>query len=124
DVCSSDLGVDDREMLEATGWSARPLFVAVFALGGLLAGLAGGLGAPVLGASMGQEFTILVFAFVIVVVGGLGSLMGAFVASLMVGVADALGKALMPTFADFTMMALVVLVLAWRPGGLFGWAAR
>jgi branched-chain amino acid transport system permease protein len=117
-------GVDDREMLEASGISPRALFLAVFGLGGLLAGLAAGLGAPVLGASMGQEFSILVLAFVVVVLGGAGSLAGAFVASLAVGVADALGKALMPTFAEFTMMGLVILVLAWRPAGLFGTAAR
>jgi len=117
-------GVDDREMLEGTGISARPLFTSVFALGGLLAGLAAGLGAPVLGASMGQEFSILVLAFVVVVLGGPGSLLGAFVASLAVGVADALGKALIPTVAEFTMMALVILVLAWRPAGLFGLAER
>jgi branched-chain amino acid transport system permease protein len=117
-------GVDDREMLEASGISPRALFAAVFGLGGLLAGLAAGLGAPVLGASMGQEFSILVLAFVIVVLGGAGSLAGAFVASLAVGVADALGQALMPTFAEFTMMGLVILVLAWRPAGLFGMATR
>ena len=117
-------GVDDREMLEASGVSAGPLFTAVFAIGGLLAGLAAGLGAPVIGASMGQEFTILVLAFVIVVLGGPGSLLGAFLASLAVGIADALGKALVPTFAEFTMMGLVILVLAWRPSGLFGLADR
>jgi branched-chain amino acid transport system permease protein len=117
-------GVDDREMLEASGASVRPLFLGVFAIGGLLAGLAAGVGAPVLGASMGQEFTILVLAFVIVVLGGAGSLKGAFVASLAVGIADALGKALMPTFAEFTMMGLVIVTLAWRPNGIFGWAGR
>jgi branched-chain amino acid transport system permease protein len=117
-------GVDDREMLEATGISTRPLFAAVFALGGLLAGLAAGLGAPVLGASMGQEFTILIFAFVVVVVGGPGSLQGAFLVSLVVGIADALGKSLFPTFAEFTMMGIVVLVLAWRPAGIFGWGEQ
>ena len=115
-------GVDDREMLEATGVSSGPLFLAVFALSGLLAGLAGGIGAPVLGASMGQEFGVLVLAFVIVVLGGPGNLKGAFLASLAVGIADAYGKALIPTFAEFTMMALVVAVLAWRPEGLFGGA--
>jgi branched-chain amino acid transport system permease protein len=73
---------------------------------------------------MGQEFTILVLAFVIVVLGGPGSLLGAFLASLAVGIADALGKALVPTFAEFTMMGLVILVLAWRPSGLFGLADR
>lgn len=113
-------GVDDRGMLEATGISAAPLFAAVFALSGCLAGLAAGLGAPVLGASMGQEFSILVLAFVIVVLGGPGNLTGAFIASLAVGIADAFGKALIPTFAEFTMMGLVVIVLAWRPAGLFG----
>lgn len=117
-------GVDDREMLEATGISAGPLFAAVFALSGCLAGLAAGLGAPVLGASMGQEFSILVLAFVIVVLGGPGNLTGAFVASLAVGIADAFGKALIPTFAEFTMMGLVVVVLAWRPAGLFGAVAK
>ena len=115
-------GVDDREMLEATGVASGPLFLAVFALSGLLAGLAGGIGAPVMGASMGQEFSVLVLAFVIVVLGGTGNLGGAFVASLAVGLADAFGKALMPTFAEFTMMALVVAVLAWRPQGLLGGA--
>jgi branched-chain amino acid transport system permease protein len=115
-------GVDDREMLEGTGVSSGPLFLGVFVLSGLLAGLAGGIGAPVLGASMGQEFGVLVLAFVIVVLGGAGNLKGAFVASLAVGIADAFGKALMPTFAEFTMMALVVVVLAWRPEGLFGGA--
>jgi branched-chain amino acid transport system permease protein len=116
-------GVDDPAMLEATGTRSRPLFAAVFALSGALAGLAAGLGSPVLGAALGQEFEILVLALVIVVLGGLGSLKGAFVTSLLVGVADAFGRAYVPTFAEFTMMALVVVVLAVRPAGLFGWAA-
>ncbi|CNE18948.1 urea ABC transporter membrane protein [Mycobacterium tuberculosis] len=115
-------GVDDRAMLEATGISAGPIFLAVFGLSGLLAGLAAGLAAPVLGAAMGQEFSVLVLAFVIVVLGGAGDLRGAFLASLAVGVADAYGKAFLPTLAEFTMMALVVVVLAWRPQGLFGGA--
>jgi branched-chain amino acid transport system permease protein len=111
-------------MLEASGVAVKPLLLAVFALGGLLAGLAAGVGGPVIGASMGQEFTILVLALVIVVLGGAGSLQGAFVASILVGVADALGKWLIPTVAEFVMMGLVVLVLAWRPTGIFGWAER
>jgi branched-chain amino acid transport system permease protein len=115
-------GVDDREMLSTLGVSTRRLFGAVFALSGVLAGLAAGLGAPVLGAAMGQEFDILVLALVIVVLGGPGSLAGAFIASLAVGVADAYGKAFLPSFAEFTMMGLVVVVLAWRPAGLFGTA--
>lgn len=115
-------GVDDRRMLEAIGVSAGPLMLAVFALSGLLAGIAGGIGAPVLGASLGQEFSVLVLAFVVVVLGGPGNLKGAFVASLAVGVADAFGKALAPTFAEFTMMALVVVALTWRPHGILSGA--
>jgi branched-chain amino acid transport system permease protein len=115
-------GVDDRDMLQASGYSTGPLFLVVFGVSGLLAGLAGGIGAPVLGASMGQEFSVLVLALVIVVLGSPGNLKGAFVASLAVGVADAFGKALLPTFAEFTMMGLVVAVLAWRPEGLLAGA--
>lgn len=117
-------GVDDRESLEAMGVRTEPLSTAVFALSGALAGAAAGLGAPVLSASMGQEFTVLVFALVVVVLGGLGSLSGAFVASLAVGLSDAIGKALIPEFSEFTMMLLVVVVLGWRPAGLFGRVVR
>ena len=117
-------GEDDREMVSALGVSTRRLFGIVFALSGALAGLAGGLGAPVLGASMGAEFGVLVLALVVVVIGGPGSLKGAFIASLVVGVVDAYGKAYLPTFAEFSMMGLVIVVLAWRPAGLFGLADR
>src|SRR5690606_13012440 len=106
------------------GLAAAPLFAAVFALAGLLAGLAAGLGAPVLGASIGQEISVLVLALVILVLGGPGSLAGAFIARLTVGVAGAFGKMLLPTFAGFTLRVLVVVVLAGRPSGLFGGAAR
>lgn len=111
-------GADDREQLEALGVRTDVLFLAVFALAGGLAGLAGGLGAPLLGATVGQEFSMLILALVAVVVGGLGSLKGAFVASVLVGLVDAYGKAWLPTFASFTVMALVVAVLAIRPNGL------
>lgn len=112
-------GADDREQLEALGVRTDSLFLAVFALAGALAGLAGGLGAPLVGASVGQEFNMLILALVAVVVGGLGSLKGAFVASVLVGLVDAYGKAWLPTFASFTIMALVIAVLAIRPTGLF-----
>ena len=111
-------GADDREQLEALGIRTDLLFLAVFALAGGLAGLAGGLGVPLLGASVGQEFDVLILALVAVVVGGLGSLKGAFIASILVGLVDAYGKAWLSTFASFTIMALVVLVLAVRPAGL------
>lgn len=111
-------GVDDREALQAMGVRTGPLHAAVFAIAGGLAGTGAGLAAPILGASMGHEFTVLVLALVVVVLGGLGNLKGAFVASLIVGLADAFGRALLPQFAEFTIMGLVVLVLAWRPEGL------
>ena len=117
-------GVDDRESLEAMGVRTEPLSTAVFALSGALAGAAAGLGAPVLGASMGQEFSVLVFALVVVVLGGLGSLGGAFLAAIAVGISDAVGKALIPQFGEFIMMGLVVIVLGWRPAGLFGRSTR
>ena len=112
-------GADDKEQLEAMGVRPQLLSLAVFALSGGLAGLAGGLAAPILGASLGQEFSLLIFALVAVVIGGLGSLSGAFIASILVGLADAYGKAALPSFASFTIMALVIVVLAVRPGGLF-----
>ncbi|MGD9700875.1 MAG: branched-chain amino acid ABC transporter permease [Acidimicrobiia bacterium] len=111
-------GADDREQLEAMGVRTSFLNVAVFGLSGALAGLAAGLGAPILGASVGQEFSMLIFALVAVVIGGLGSLKGALIASVVVGLVDAYGKAWLPTFASFTVMALVVVVLAIRPHGL------
>jgi branched-chain amino acid transport system permease protein len=111
-------GVDDTEQLEAMGVRPRVLYFAVFGLAGGLAGLAGGLGAPILGASVGQEFDLLIYALVAVVLGGLGSLGGAFVASLLVGLVDAYATAVVPTAASFTVMALVVLVLTFRPNGL------
>ena len=113
-------GVDDREQLEALGVRPRTLHLSVFALAGALAGLAGGLGVPILGASVGQELDMLIFALVAVVIGGLGSLGGSFVASMLVGLADAYGKAVVPSAASFTIMALVVAVLAVRPAGLVG----
>lgn len=111
-------GADDREQLEAIGVRSDLLFLGVFALSGALAGLAGGLGVPLLGAAVGQEFSLLILALVAVVVGGLGSLKGALVASVLVGLVDAYGKAWLPTFASFTVMTLVVVVLAVRPAGL------
>ena len=111
-------GVDDTEQLEAMGVRPKVLYLSIFALAGSLAGLAGGLGLPVLGASVGQELDLLIFALVAVVIGGLGSLSGAFVASVVVGLVDAYGKAMVPSAASFTIMALVVVILAWRPTGL------
>ena len=113
-------GVDDEDMVHALGVDTRLLFGATFVIGAALAGLAGGMGSVVVGAYAGADFDVLVLALVVVVLGGLGSLQGAFVASVGVGVADSLGKALFPELAPFSIMALVVATLAFRPQGLFG----
>lgn len=111
-------GVNDPAMLSAIGRNPQRLFLSIFVLGFLLAGLAGVAGAPFLGAAPGVEYTVLLYAVPVVVVGGLGSVTGAFAASALVGVVDSLGKAHFPELATFLLFAVVVAVLAWRPTGL------
>jgi branched-chain amino acid transport system permease protein len=96
------------------------LATAVFAFGAGLAALGGIIGGPLLGVYPGADFEILLLAFVVVIIGGLGSLKGAFVGALLVGLLDNFGKALFPEFALFTIFAPMALVLAVRPTGLFG----
>ncbi len=112
--------VDDRAMAAAMGIRVDAVFAAVFAVGAALAGLTGVLGAPVLGLSIGLEFDVLLLAVVVVVVGGIGSLSGAFVGSMAVGLIDGFGKARFPEISYFTLFAPVILILLLRPTGLFG----
>ncbi len=113
-------GVDDREMVSAMGINIKRLFTAVFILGTMLAGLAGVLGASLLTLYPGADSEILTFALVVVIVGGLGSLKGAVAGSLVVGLLDNYGKAYFPELAYFSLFAPMVLILLWRPQGLFG----
>jgi branched-chain amino acid transport system permease protein len=115
--------VDDRAMAAVMGIRVDAVFAAVFTTGAALAGATGVLGAPVLGLSIGLEFEVLLLAVVVVVVGGIGSLTGAFVASMAVGLLDAFGKAKFPELSYFTLFAPVILILLVRPTGLFGRAA-
>jgi branched-chain amino acid transport system permease protein len=94
--------------------------MGVFALGAVLAALGGVVGGGFIGVYPGVDFEILPYAFVVVIVGGLGSLQGAIVGSLMVGLLDNFGKALFPELAYFTLFAPMALILAVRPTGLFG----
>jgi branched-chain amino acid transport system permease protein len=112
----------NRAAARIVGINVTKVYCSAFGLGTAVAFAAGGLFSVTQGfyPFMGGMFTLK--AFVIVVLGGAGDLRGAFLASLAVGVADAYGKAFLPTLAEFTMMALVVVVLAWRPQGLFGGA--
>jgi branched-chain amino acid transport system permease protein len=112
--------VDDAEMAQGVGIRVPTVSLGVFALGALLAALGGVIGGGFLGVYPGLDFEILPYAFVVVIVGGLGSLPGAMVGSLLVGLLDNFGKALFPELAYFTLFAPMALILALRPTGLFG----
>jgi branched-chain amino acid transport system permease protein len=113
-------GVDDREMAAALGINVKAVFTAVFALGSLLAGLAGVVGGAYLSLYPGADTEILTYALVVVVVGGLGSLRGAALAALLVGLVYVFGQSLVPNLAYFVVFAPMALVLILRPQGLFG----
>ena len=112
--------VDDAEMAAGVGIHVPRLSLAVFALGAALAALGGVIGGGFLGVYPGADFEVLPYAFVVVIVGGLGSLPGAMVGSLLVGLLDNFGKALFPELSYFTLFAPMALILALRPTGLFG----
>lgn len=113
-------GVDDEEMARGMGINVKRLFLGVFAVGAFLAGFAGAIGGPFIGVYPGADFSILPLALVVVILGGLGSLRGAMIGSLIVGVLDTLGKAVFPELSYFTLFAPMAVVLAIRPQGLFG----
>ncbi len=112
--------IDDPEIAQASGINVSRLSTAIFALGAALAALGGILGGPLLGVYPGADFEVLLLGFVVVIIGGLGSLKGAFVGGLLVGVLDTFGKALFPQLAMFTIFAPMAIILAVRPTGLFG----
>ncbi len=112
--------VDDREMAAAMGIRVDLVFATVFTIGAAMAGLTGVLGGPVLGVSIGLDFAVLLLAVVVVVIGGIGSLGGAFIGSMLVGLVDTFGRASFPEVSYFTLFAPVILILLLRPLGLFG----
>jgi branched-chain amino acid transport system permease protein len=113
-------GVSDAEMVQGLGINIGFVFVSVFVLGAFLAGLSGVLGGPILGASPGGEFQVLLLALAVAIIGGMGSLEGAFVGALVVGLIDSLGRAVAPEFGMFTIFAPMAVVLVIRPRGLLG----
>ena len=115
-------GVDDREMVSATGIHVDRLFVIVSALASFLAGFSGVLGGAFLTVYPGAEWEILVFALVVVIVGGLGSLEGAMIGALIVGLLDAYGRWLVPEMSYFVLFGPMAVLLLFRPRGLFGTA--
>ncbi len=129
-------GAANREMAEAMGVNVKALFTGIFALGAGLCALAGALLGPLLAVQVGMGEGILILAFVVIVVGGIGSIRGALVGSLLVGIADTLGRALLPTLlrsvasaevaanlgpalASILIYLLMAAVLFWKPQGLF-----
>jgi branched-subunit amino acid ABC-type transport system permease component len=117
-------GVSDAQMVAALGIDIQRVFAGVFGVGTALAGLAGVIGAPVFSLYPGLDSEILILALVVVVVGGLGTLKGAFFGSLIIGLADTFGKALLPEFSRFLLFAVMALILLARPRGLFGAPVR
>lgn len=112
--------VDDSQMARGVGIDTSRVSMFIFALGAFLAALAGVIGGGFLGIYPGLDFEILPVAFAVVIIGGMGSLTGAAVGSLIVGLADNFGKALFPEISYFTLYAPMVLILALKPTGLFG----
>jgi branched-chain amino acid transport system permease protein len=112
--------VDDPEMARGVGIHVPRVSVGVFALGASLASVAGVVAGGFVGVYPGADFEILPYAFVVVIVGGMGSLKGALLGSLMVGLLDNFGKALFPELSYFTLFAPMAAILAVRPTGLFG----
>jgi branched-chain amino acid transport system permease protein len=107
-------------MVSALGINTGIIYGAVFALGGLLAGLAGALAAPVRSMTPGMGFSILIESFIVTVIGGMGSIVGALVAALMIGLIRAFGSIGFPLFTDGLMFLFMAFILIVKPSGLFG----
>jgi branched-chain amino acid transport system permease protein len=112
-------GSANREMVSSLGIDVKQLFRVMFAAGVALAVLAGMLAAPVTSVYPGMGNQILIICFVVVVIGGIGSVRGALAAALLVGVVDTFGKVFFPQAAGVLVYVLMALVLLWRPEGLF-----
>lgn len=112
--------VDDAQMARGVGIDTNKISMLIFALGAGMAALGGVIGGAFLGVYPGLDFEMLPIAFAVVIIGGMGSLGGAAIGALLVGLADNFGKALFPELAYFTLYAPMVLILAIKPTGLFG----
>jgi branched-subunit amino acid ABC-type transport system permease component len=113
-------GVSDAKMVSGLGINIERVFAGVFVFGTMLATLSGVLGAPIYSISINLGFEILILAIVVVVIGGLGSLTGAFWGALIIGMANTFGKAFIPEFSLFIIFAVMAIVLLVKPSGLFG----
>jgi branched-chain amino acid transport system permease protein len=112
--------VDDAQMARGVGIDTSRVSMFIFALGAFLAALGGVIGGGFLSVYPGLDFEILPLAFAVVIIGGMGSLGGAAIGAMLVGLADNFGKALFPEISYFTLYAPMALILAVKPTGLFG----
>ena len=112
-------GSTNREMVQSLGVDISFLYRVVFAAGVALAALAGMVAAPVSSVYPGMGQSVLIICFVVVVIGGIGSIRGALVAALLIGFVDTFGKVLLPSAAGVLVYVLMALILLWRPDGLF-----
>jgi branched-chain amino acid transport system permease protein len=112
-------GSSNREMVQSLGVDIKFLYRVVFAAGVALAALAGMVAAPVSSVYPGMGSSVLIICFVVVVIGGIGSIRGALVAALLIGVVDTFGKVLIPDVAGVLVYVLMALILLWKPDGLF-----
>jgi len=113
-------GVDDPDMASAVGIPVSRLFSTVFCLGAALAGAGGVIGGPIMSAYPGLDADMLPLALIVVILGGVGSLLGAFVASFVIGFTYTFGVALRPELAYVILFLPMIFVIAFRPRGLFG----
>ena len=130
-------GQNDREMISALGVDISKLYTIVFAIGAALAGLAGAMIGAIQSIEVGMGEPVLILAFVVIVIGGIGSIKGAFIGSILVGVTDTIGRVFLPNFLNYFMdssnasslgssigsMLIYILmasVLLLKPSGLFG----
>jgi branched-chain amino acid transport system permease protein len=111
-------GSHDRDMVQSLGIDINRIYRTVFALGVALAALAGMLAAPISSVFPGMGSQVLIISFVIVVIGGIGSVWGALIAALIIGFADTFGKVLLPDFAGLIVYLVMAVVLLWRPEGI------
>jgi len=113
-------GSSNREMLRILGIDVNKLYSIVFSVGIVLAGFAGMLVFPLNAVYPGMEENILIMSFVVITLGGIGSIRGAFLSAMMIGILETFGGVFFPEISSFLVFGLMALVLMWRPQGLFG----
>lgn len=106
-------------MVSSLGVDINMLFALVFAAGAAITGFAGAISVPLTSVSPGMGDAIIIISLVVVVIGGVGSVKGAFFGALLIGLAETFGRVLLPQFSSFLVYAIMAAVLLWRPQGLF-----